>query len=525
MLNLATLLEESARQYPDKTAIAFDQIRLTYRQVNAMANQLANGLVKAGIRRGDKICICCPNLPYFPIMVFGILKVGAVVVPLNVLLKRREFAYHLSDSESVGFICFQGTDQLPVLHEGYAGWQEAKTCPHLWAIPTIPGADSPLEGVPTFMDLLHNQPDTFDTVATRADDTCLIIYTSGTTGRPKGAELTHSNMTINAMTTRDMGKSTANDVMLVVLPLFHSFGFSCQMLSGILTGCTLVLQPRFEPAAVLRAFQDEGITLFAGVPTMYWDLLNCPELGKFDIDKISSSLRLCNSGGAAMPVEVMKRFEEKFNVTILEGYGLSETSPVASFNRLDKPRKPGSIGLPIWGVEMMVVDHDMNEASTGKTGEIVIRGHNIMKGYYKRDEANDEAFRGGWFHSGDVGYKDEDGYFYIVDRVKDMIIRGGFNVYPREVEEVLMSHPDISLAAVIGAPHEEYGEEVVAYVIPQPGSNITETEVIAWAKKEMAAYKYPRHVEIVKSLPLGPTGKILKTELRKMAAEKASAAK
>jgi long-chain acyl-CoA synthetase len=525
MLNLATLLEESARQYPDKTAIAFDQIRLTYRQVNAMANQLANGLVKAGIRKGDKICICCPNLPYFPILVFGILKAGAIVVPLNVLLKRREFAYHLSDSESVGFVCFQGTNQLPVLHEGYAGWQEAKTCPLLWVIPTIPGADSPIEGVPTFMDLLHNQPDTFDTVATRADDTCLIIYTSGTTGRPKGAELTHSNMTINAMITRDMGKSTDDDVMLVVLPLFHSFGFSCQMLTGILTGCTLVLQPRFEPGAVLRAFQDEGITLFAGVPTMYWDLLNCPELGKFDIEKISNSLRLCNSGGAAMPVEVMKRFEEKFNVTILEGYGLSETSPVASFNRLDKPRKPGSIGLPIWGVEMMVVDHDMNEVPTGKTGEIVIRGHNIMKGYYKRDEANDEAFRGGWFHSGDVGYKDEDGYFYIVDRVKDMIIRGGFNVYPREVEEVLMSHPDISLAAVIGTPHEEYGEEVVAYVIPQLGSNIAETEVIAWAKKEMAAYKYPRHVEIVKSLPLGPTGKILKTELRKMTAEKAPAVK
>ena len=525
MLNLATLLEESARQYPDKMAVVFDQIRLTYAQVNAMANQLANGLVKAGIRRGDKICVCCPNLPYFPVIVFGILKAGAVVVPLNVLLKRREFAYHLSDSDAEGFICFQGTEQLPVLQEGYAGFQEAKSCPRLWVIPTIPGADSPIAGVPTFMDLLHNQPATFETVATRADDTCLIIYTSGTTGRPKGAELTHSNMTINAMITRDMGESTKDDTMLVVLPLFHSFGFSCQMLAGILTGCTLVLQPRFDPAAVLHAFQDEGITLFSGVPTMYWDLLTYPDLGKFDTEKISKTLRLCNSGGAAMPVDVMRRFEEKFKVTILEGYGLSETSPVASFNRMSKPRKPGSIGLPVWGVEMKIVDHDMNEMPVGKTGEIVIRGHNIMKGYYKRDEANDEAFRGGWFHSGDVGYKDEDGYFYIVDRVKDMIIRGGFNVYPREVEEVLMTHPDISLAAVIGVPHEEYGEEVAAYVIPQTGSNIAEADVIAWAKKEMAAYKYPRHVEIVKTLPLGPTGKILKTELRKMATEKEPAAK
>ncbi|MBM3290795.1 MAG: long-chain fatty acid--CoA ligase, partial [Candidatus Hydrogenedentes bacterium] len=434
-------------------------------------------------------------------------------------------AYHISDSESTGFICFQGTEQLPVLQEAYAGWQDAKTCPHLWVIPTIPGADSPIEGVPTFMGLLHGQPDTFETVATRADDTCLIIYTSGTTGRPKGAELTHSNMTINAILTREMGRATPDDVMLIVLPLFHSFGFSCQMLSGILTGCTLVLQPRFDSAAVLHAFQEEGITLFSGVPTMYWDLLTYEGLDRFDVEKIANSLRLCNSGGAAMPVEVMKRFEEKFKVTILEGYGLSETSPVASFNQIDKPRKAGSIGLPVWGVEMKVVDHEMNEMPTGKAGEIVIRGHNIMKGYYKRDEANDEAFRGGWFHSGDVGYQDEDGYFYIVDRVKDMIIRGGFNVYPREVEEVLMTHPDISLAAVIGIPHEEYGEEVVAYVIPQLGSAITGADVIAWAKKEMAAYKYPRHVEIVKSLPLGPTGKILKTELRTMAADKAPAAK
>ncbi|HRK34402.1 MAG TPA: long-chain fatty acid--CoA ligase [Candidatus Hydrogenedentes bacterium] len=524
MLNLSILLEESARQFPDKDAIVFDQIRLTYKQVDAMANQLANGLTKAGVRRGDKVCVCCPNLPYFPIMVFGILKVGAVVVPLNPLLRRREFAYHLTDSDAVGFICFEGTEQLPVFQEAYAGWQDAKTCPHIWIIPTIPGADSPVEGVPTLMSLLHNQSPVFDAVPTRPDDTCLIIYTSGTTGRPKGAELTHSNITINSMVVRDMGRSTKDDKLLVVLPLFHSFGFTCQMMAGILTGVTLVLQPRFDAGNVLRAFQDEGITMFAGVPTMYWDLLSYPELEKFDVAKIANTLRVCNSGGAAMPVEVMKRFEEKFNVTILEGYGLSETSPVASFNQLERPRKPGSIGTPVWGVEMKIVDHDMNELPTGQPGEIVIRGHNIMKGYYKRDEANDEAFRGGWFHSGDIGYRDEDGYYFIVDRVKDMIIRGGFNVYPREVEEVLMTHPDVSLAAVIGIPHEEYGEEVCAYVIPQTGANITESELIAWAKKEMAAYKYPRHIEIVKSLPLGPTGKILKTELRKAAAEKVGAA-
>ncbi|HRI87747.1 MAG TPA: AMP-binding protein, partial [Candidatus Hydrogenedentes bacterium] len=299
MLNLSILLEESARQFPDKDAIVFDQIRLTYKQVDAMANQLANGLTKAGVRRGDKVCVCCPNLPYFPIMVFGILKVGAVVVPLNPLLRRREFAYHLTDSDAVGFICFEGTEQLPVFQEAYAGWQDAKTCPHIWIIPTIPGADSPVEGVPTLMSLLHNQSPVFDAVPTRPDDTCLIIYTSGTTGRPKGAELTHSNITINSMVVRDMGRSTKDDKLLVVLPLFHSFGFTCQMMAGILTGVTLVLQPRFDAGNVLRAFQDEGITMFAGVPTMYWDLLSYPELEKFDVAKIANTLRVCNSGGAA----------------------------------------------------------------------------------------------------------------------------------------------------------------------------------------------------------------------------------
>jgi long-chain acyl-CoA synthetase len=442
-----------------------------------------------------------------------------VFVPLNVLLRRREIAYHLSDSDSVAMFCFEGTPQLPILEEGYAGFQEAPNCKLFCVIPTQVGGESPLAGIPTFMEFIADQPTSFNTVQTNSNDTCLIIYTSGTTGRPKGAELSHSNITINSILIKNLGESTNDDVLCVVLPLFHSFGFTCQMHAGIYAGATLVLLPRFDPAAVLQAFQDEKVTLFSGVPTMYWDLLNYPDLEKFDLEKISRNLRLCNSGGAAMPVEVMKRFEEKFGVKILEGYGLSETSPVASFNRPDKPRKPGSIGLPIWGVEMKIVDDNMNELPVGERGEIVIRGHNIMKGYYKKPDANAEAFKGGWFHSGDVGYKDEDGYFYIVDRTKDMIIRGGFNVYPRELEEVLVTHPDVSLAAVVGVPDEEYGEEVAAYVIRNGNSKLTEEELMAWCKKEMAAYKYPRIIRFLDSLPLGPTGKILKTELRKMAAE------
>jgi len=316
------------------------------------------------------------------------------------------------------------------------------------------------------------------------------------------------------MSTRRLIKGGPDDVALAVLPLFHSFGLTGLLNSAVLNGSRLVLVPRFEPAEVLRAFQEENVTLFAGVPTMYWELLHYPEADKYDLEKIAKTWRLGVSGGAAMPVELMKRFQEKFQIPILEGYGLSETSPTASFSREDMPQKIGSIGVPIWGVEMMVVDPEMNEVPRGETGEIVIRGHNVMKGYYKHDEANEEAFRGGWFHTGDIGFQDDDGYFFIVDRIKDMIIRGGFNVYPREVEEVLMMHPDITLAAVIGVPSDEHGEEIKAFVIPRQGGSLTTEDVIAFSKKEMAGYKYPRIVEFCESLPIGPTGKVLKKELR-----------
>ncbi|GMU91057.1 MAG: long-chain-fatty-acid--CoA ligase [Candidatus Hydrogenedentota bacterium] len=517
MMNLAVILENSAREKPDHDAVVFNHFRLNYRTVNDMANQVANGLTAAGIQKGDKVALSCPNLPYFPIVYFGILKTGAVFVPLNVLLREREVAFHLSDSDSVACIAFEGREDLPIGKTAYEGFKQTKTCEKFWIIPTIPGGDSPIPGVPTLGDLMRDQPTTFETVQCRPDDTCVIIYTSGTTGRPKGAELTHSNMLMNCLVSRHLIDGRPDDVTLAVLPLFHSFGLSALLNSVTLGGATVVLLPRFEAGEVWRIFEAEGVSLFAGVPTMYWDLLNYPEADKFDLEKIRGRLRLGVSGGAAMPVDVMTRFQEKFGIKILEGYGLSETSPSASFTRIDMPQKVGSIGVPIWGVEMKVVDENMNEMPVGQPGEIVIRGHNVMKGYYKHDEANEEAFRGGWFHSGDVGYKDEDGYFFIVDRIKDMIIRGGFNVYPREIEEVLMSHPEISLAAAVGVPHEEYGEEVKAYVILQDGSTLTPEDIIAWGKTQLAGYKYPRMVEIVNSLPIGPTGKILKTELRKLA--------
>jgi long-chain acyl-CoA synthetase len=520
MLNLASFLEDNVRERPNKTAFIYNSFQLDFVTLNAMANQVANALVGLGVRKGDKVALMCPNIPFFPIVYFAILKVGAVAVPLNVLFRKREVIYHLTDSETKVFFAFEGTEQLPMGQVAYDGFKETPTCKDFIVL-TAPGNPSPFPGVKTLMEVLNENPPIFDTVQTEPDDTCLIIYTSGTTGQPKGAELTNSNLVMNSLIGTRLLSLKDDDISLICLPLFHSFGLCAQMHTTVLNGGTCVLLPRFEAGAVLQAFQDHGVSVWCAVPTMYWDILNYPDLHRFDLEKIRSRIRICNSGGAAMPVELLRQFEAKFGVVILEGYGLSETSPTATFNRQDKPRKVGSIGLPIWGVEVRVVDEDMNDVRVGEPGEIVIRGHNIMKGYYKRPEANAECMRGGWFHTGDVGKIDEDGYFYVVDRTKDMIIRGGFNVYPRELEEVLMTHPDVSLAAVIGFPHEEYGEEIKAFIVPKASAkNLTVQTLYAWGKEQFAGYKYPRVYEIRSELPLGPTGKILKKELRKQELEK-----
>lgn len=514
MLNLAVLLEDSAREAPTKTAVIFNDMKLNYATVNAAANQVANGLASIGIQPGDKVALTCPNLPFFPIIYYGILKVGAVVVPLNVLLKGREVAYHLGDADAKAYFCFQGTPDLPMGQFGYEGFQQTPTCEHFFMITADPAGRSPIEETMTLGQLMYGRPPTFDTANTRPDDTAVILYTSGTTGSPKGAELTHSNMLLNARLSDTMYHSEADDVHLVTLPLFHSFGQTVQMNTGFYNKAALSLLPRFDADAALSIMERDNVTIFAGVPTMYWAMLNHPNPEKFDLAKIARNLRLAVSGGSAMPVEVMRAFGEKFGVQILEGYGLSETSPVATFNRLDRPPKAGSIGLPVWGVQVRLVDPLDHDVAQGDMGEILLKGHNIMKGYYKKPEATAEAMRGGWFHTGDLGRVDEDGYIYITDRVKDMIIRGGFNVYPREIEEVMMTHPAVSLAAVVGVPHESHGEEVKAYVILKQGQSASEGELVAWCRDCMASYKYPRIIEIRETLPMTATGKILKRELR-----------
>ncbi len=353
----------------------------------------------------------------------------------------------------------------------------------------------------------------FDTVQCGPDDTAVVLYTSGTTGRPKGAMLTHSNLLMNAQLCVDLGEVRLEDVVLVALPLFHVFGQVVQMLAAFRKAATMVLAPRFEPGLCLSLMESEKVTLFSGVPTMLWALLTYPDAEKHDLAAIASTLRQVTVGGASTPVEILRGFEKKFDVTVLEGYGLSETSPGVSFNQLDRERKVGSVGLPIWGVEVQVVDPHDNPVPVGEPGEVVVRGHCVMKGYLGRPEETAETLRGGWFHTGDIGRFDEDGYLYIVDRLKEMIIRGGFNVYPREVEELLVTHPEVSLAAVLGVPDEQYGEEIKAYIVPTAGAEPDPDAIVAWVRERLAGYKYPRIVELRESLPLGATGKILKRDL------------
>jgi long-chain acyl-CoA synthetase len=494
-LNLGSILQAAAAARPDHPVVRLNEQVLCYRELDRAARGMAASLRERGIAPGDKVALLIPNVPEFTIGYFGILYAGCIAVPLNVLLAGPEVAYHLEDSDARLLLAHPFFSDPAV--EGAAG----AGVPVVWAggegddtVRAMAAADP--------IDRLH---------ATLASDTAVVLYTSGTTGKPKGAELTHSNLLINcAVVVPKMLTITPDDVALASLPLFHSFGQTCVQNATIAAGGAFTLLPRFGPKEAFEIMQRDRVTIFAGVPTMYFALLHYEEADAYDV----SSLRYCLAGGAAMPVDVMKAFEAKYPLKVLEGYGLSETSPVASFNVLDRPRKPGSIGYPVWGVEMTILDDDDQPVADRERGEICVRGHNIMKGYLKRPDATKEALLGGWFHTGDIGVRDPDGSYAIVDRKKDMILRGGFNVYPREIEEVLYSHEAIVEVAVIGVPHESLGEEVKAVVILAPGRELSAEDVIAYCKKRLAAYKYPRVVEFADELPKGPTGKILKRELR-----------
>ena len=492
-MNLAASLARNAADNPDRVAIHLGDQTTSYGELDDQSARVAGLLAARGIAPGTPIGIMLPNVPEFASVYYGILRTGAVVVPMNPLLKAREIAYYLGDSGA------------PVIFAWHV------TAPEVEIGAKEAGAEAILVDPATFPDVLATASPAPQVVDRAAYDTAVVLYTSGTTGHPKGAELTHANLINNVeVSAADLFQLGPDDLIFGGLPLFHAFGQTCTLNAAIMTGASLTVLPRFDAAKALGILADQRVTIFAGVPTMFSALLHVPDRSDYDV----SALRLCISGGAAMPVEVLRQFEDAFDCIVLEGYGLSETSPVASFNHPGRERKPGSIGTPIRGVEMRVVDASGAEVPQGEVGEIAIRGHNIMKGYLNKPDATAEAVSAdGWFRSGDIGRVDADGYYYIVDRKKDLIIRGGYNIYPREIEEVLYEHPEVAEAAVVGMPHPELGEEVGAAVALKPGATVTPDELRSYVKSQVAAYKYPRRVWIVDALPKGPTGKILKKEI------------
>ncbi|HVF05211.1 MAG TPA: long-chain fatty acid--CoA ligase [Frankiaceae bacterium] len=504
-LSIATILAESAVRHADRTAVVMGPSRTTYAELWADARRYAAALRDAaGIGPGDKVAVLIPNVPDFPKTYFGVLALGGVVVPVHALLKAEEIAYVLEDSGAKALVCAG-----PLLGEGAKGAELAN-------VPVLTVLGSGDAGLPA-LDALAKEATPVETYVQREPtDDAVILYTSGTTGKPKGAVLSHYNVVMNVtVSSFDVIGISPDDVILGCLPLFHSFGQTCAMNAGFRAGATLVLMPRFEGPAALDALSGYGVTVFEGVPTMYIALL---EAARGSDPSTLPQLRIAVSGGASLPMAVMDKWRETFGSEIYEGYGLSETSPVATFNQELIGRKPGTVGTPIWGVDVEIAKAEVEDrielVGTGDIGEVVIRGHNVFTGYLNNEAATRAAIVDGWFRSGDLGTKDEDGFISIVDRKKDMVLRGGFNVYPREVEEVLLRHPAIAQVAVIAVPDETHGEEVCAVVVRSPeGADVSSQEIVDWSKGQLAAYKYPRVVHFVDAFPLGPSGKVLKREL------------
>ncbi|GAX55338.1 long-chain-fatty-acid--CoA ligase [Streptomyces olivochromogenes] len=489
-MNLASRLVRSARTHPDRAALRLEDAVVSYRTLDQGSAHMAGLLDRHGVKPGDRVAIMLPNVPEFALAYFGVLRAGGIVVPMNPLLKSREVAYYLGDS---------GARLLFAWHafadEARAGAQQAE-------------AEVVVVSTGAFDSLLASAPSVEDVADLHEDDTAVILYTSGTTGQPKGAELTHANLTRNCDIARELVQLTADDVIFGGLPLFHAFGQTCTLNAAVGSGACLTLLPRFDAGKALGILGEHGVTVFAGVPTVFSRLVREPDRDAYPVSRLRVSL----TGGAAMPVQVLHDFQTAFDCAVLEGYGLSETSPIASFNTLQSGPKPGSVGTPIRGVEMRVVANG-TEVPQGESGEITIRGHNVMKRYWQRPEETAAAIRDGWLYTGDIGRVDQDGYFWIIGRTKDVIIRGGYNVYPREVEDVLYEHPAVADAAVIGLPSSDLGEEVGAAVVLKPGARTTAEELREYVKHQVAAYKYPRKVWITDALPKGPTGKILKRQI------------
>jgi long-chain acyl-CoA synthetase len=493
MSNLALNLVATARRIPSRIAAISDDSALTYAELDAASSRLATFLDREGIGVGDRVGVMLPNIPAAPIVYYGIWRLGGVAVPMNPLMQAREVAFYLSNTGAEAII---GSRDFAEAATGGADSADAT----VWLVDDAEVARL-TDGLPEFG----------DPVERHVSDTAVVLHTSGTTGTPKGAELTHGSLGSNQdVVARRLLELSDDDVVLACLPLFHVFGMTCAMNAAIAAGAGLSLMARFDPAKAIGRIRRDRVTVLEAVPTMYTALLSVAD--EFPSDA-TESLRTCVSGGAALPVAVLNDFEKTFDAVILEGYGLSETSPAATFNHPDAERRPGSIGTPIDGVHVRLIDENGYEVPTGTPGEIQIKGPNVMKGYWNLPEATEAAITDGWFSTGDIAVVDDDGYYWIVDRKKDLIIRGGYNVYPREIEEALHEHPAVAQVAVIGIAHDSLGEEVGAAVVLKAGFAVGAEELRQFVKGRVAAYKYPRRIWFVESLPTGPTGKLLRREV------------
>jgi long-chain acyl-CoA synthetase len=490
-----TLLKAQA-EHPNRTAIEFMGQQISFGVLAQNARKLATGLSAHGVDRGAAVGLLLPNIPHFAEALYGAWMHGNVVVPMNVLLTPPEIRYVVEDSKIQALFVFEMF--LPQVEAAIAGLREQ---PRVIVVGN-PGRHT------AYSALVEGHAPAAPRQST-PDEHVLTIYTSGTTGKPKGAVITNRNVLGQLDMTDDLFPPQPGDKALCVLPLFHVFALNGVLVSSVRHAATVVLHLKFELDPAVKSLQNDGITMFAGVPTMYFYILKHPEIATLKFPK----LRMCVTGGAAMPVDVLRSFEDKFNVPVYEGYGLTETTVSVCCNRPDA-RKPGSVGKPYPAVQLKIVDDEGREVKSGERGEIIVKGPNIMQGYLNRPEATAEAITDGWLHTGDIGFVDDEGFVFIVDRKKDMIIKGGYNIYPREIEEVLYQMPQVAEAAVVGVQDDAKGEQVRAVISVRPGAALDEQQVESFLKENLAKYKLPSEYVFVTELPKGPTGKILKRELR-----------
>ncbi len=505
-LNLADALEMAAEALPESEALVYEDTRITYRQFADGARRVAWALHERGIGPGDKVAFLLPNTPHFPIILYGILYTGATAAPMSILLHWREILYQIDDADVTALFVFE-----PLAEQAAQAFAASEKCRQLFVVEPTLVPNPPATGESFVMMMANSRPE-FAPYRSDANDTAEIIYTSAYGGKPLGTELTHYNLFQNAMISQAfVQKFTPDDVCLCVLPLFHSFGQTAMLNAPLLGMSKSVLLPRFEPHKVFEAIAREGVTLFGVVPSMAHLLTHYKPSETFDL----SSIRALDVGGAALSKDIYDAFLERFNIPLLEGYGLTETSPVVAYNVDEATNRPGSVGKPIFHCEVRIRRDDGSFADAGEEGEVVVRGHNVMKGYYKKPEQTAMALRDGWLHTGDLGRLDEDGYLYLTGLKKDLIIRAGMNIYPREIEEILLLHPDVAEAAVIGMPEPVRGEEVYGVLVSASKTPPDQKALRAHCFEYLAQFKCPRRFVYLDALPRTDSGTIDKNALRR----------